>query len=90
MTSLLTNERAKAALAKMIVASSEFAKSLQQPEGIGEEDDEELNEGNPSEVAYDEIDSSRMMNKEVETLILQKPAGQTKDQPGSDSEIYIQ
>ena len=30
-----------------------------------------------------------MINEEVEALILQEPAGPTKDQPGSDSERDI-
>ena len=37
-------------------------------------------------VAYDETDSSRMINEEVEALILQKPEDPIKDQPGSDSD----
>ena len=38
----LTSKRAKDALAKQVAASSEFAKSLQWPEIVGEEDDDEL------------------------------------------------
>ena len=53
---------------------------------MGEEDDEELVRDNSDEVVYDEIDSSRMINEEVEALILQKPGGPTRDQPGSDSD----
>ena len=35
---------------------------------------------------YDEIDSSRMINEEVETLLLQTPGVPTKDQPDPDSD----
>jgi hypothetical protein len=37
-------------------------------------------------VVYDEINSSRMIDEEIEALILQKPGGPTKDQPDSDSD----
>ena len=75
----LTSERTKTALAKQIADSSEFAASLQQPEIIGEEDNEESDGDNTNAVVYNEIDSSRMINEEVEALILQQPGGPTKD-----------
>ena len=80
----LTSKRAKDALAKQVAASSEFAKSLQQPEIVGEEDDDELDEDNSDVVVYDETDSSRTINEEVEALILQKPGDPIMDQLGSD------
>ena len=49
----LTSERAKTALAKQIADSSEFAASLQQPEIIGEEGNEELDGDNTNAVVYD-------------------------------------
>ena len=37
-------------------------------------------------MVYDETDSSKMINEEVEALILQEPRGPTKDQLDSDSD----
>ena len=76
----------RAALAERIAASPEFAKSLQRPETVGTEDNEELDEDDPmGEVVYDGIDSSRMVDEEVEALILQKPRHMLIDQPDAES-----
>lgn len=84
----LTSEKAKDTLAKRIAASPEFAKTLQRPETMQAEDDEdELDENDPmDEVTYDEIDSSRMVDEEVEALILQKPGHLLMGEQGSESD----
>jgi hypothetical protein len=70
----LTGERAKAALKDQIAASPEFAKNLQQPDVAGVQEDEELNDNAQGDVVvHDGIDSSKMINEEVEDLILQEP-----------------
>ena len=76
----------RAALAERIAASPEFAKSLQRPVTVGTEDNEELEEDDSmGEVMYDEIDSSRMLDEEVEALILQKPRHTLMDQTDVES-----
>jgi hypothetical protein len=76
---------ARDTLAERTTASPEFAKNLSRPETMGAEDDEELDEGDPTdEVVYDEIDSSRTIDEEVEALILQK-SGHLEGEPGAES-----
>jgi len=74
-------------LAERVAASPEFAKTLQRPETIVAEDDEELDEDDPmDEVTYDEIDSSKMIDEEVEALILQKPRQLPMGEPDAESD----
>lgn len=83
----MTSKRARDTLAERTAASPEFAKNLQRPEIMEAEDDEELDEDDPmDEVTYDEIDSSRMIDQEVEALILQKPEHLLIGKPGAESD----
>ena len=71
----LTSKQARTALTERLAASPEFAKSLQRPETTGVEE-EEVDEDDPMDegaVLCDEIDSSKMIDEEVEALILQEP-----------------
>ena len=73
----MISEHARAALQDRIAASQEFAKTLQCPESTVAEDKEESHEDDSmggDVVLYDEIDSSRIIDEEVEALILQKPS----------------
>ena len=73
-------------LAERIAASPEFAKNLQQPETMGKEGGEELDEGVEMDgVVYDEIDSSRTIEEEVAGVILQK-AGPPLSKPDAESD----
>ena len=93
----LTSERARTTLKKRIAASPEFAKSLQRPETIGVEDEEEeeIDEDDPMDegiVLYDGIDSSRMIDEEVEALILQEPRHLLMDQADAepdDNDVHV-
>lgn len=85
----LISEQARTALADRIEASSEFSKSLQRPETTGVEDEEESDEDDPmgeDVVLYDEIDSSRSIDEEVETLMLQNPNHTVTNQAGAESD----
>ena len=54
---------------------------------MGEEGDEELDDGDEvGVVVYDEIDSSKMINEEVEDLMLQEPRGLLMDNPDTNSD----
>ena len=88
----LTSKKARDTLAERIAASPEFERSLQRPGTIGEEDDDEFDEDDPMvDVTYDEIDSSRMINEEVGTLVLQEPGhlmGE-QDAKSDDGDMHI-
>ena len=71
----MISERARAALKVRIATSPEFSKNLQRPETTEAKVEEEKsgNDAVSEVVSYDEIDSSRTIDEEVEALILQKP-----------------
>jgi hypothetical protein len=83
----LTGERAKAALKDRIATSPEFAKNLQRPDVAGVQEDEEFNDDAQGDVVvHDGIDSSKMINEEVEDLILQEPGHLLVDNPDTTSD----
>ena len=85
----LTSERAGTALKDQIAASPEFAKSLQRPETIGEEEEEEVDEDDPMDedvVLYDGVDSSRIIDEEVQALMLQEPRHLLMDLTNAESD----
>jgi hypothetical protein len=83
----LTGKRAKATHKDQTTASPEFAKNLQQPDVAGVQEDEELNDDAQGDVVvHDGIDSSKMINEEVEDLILQELGHLLVDNPDTTSD----
>ena len=85
----MTSERARAALTVRIAASPEFSRSLQRPTTTGIEDEEESSEGDSmgqDAVLYDEVDSSRTIDEEVEALMLQRSSLLATNQADAESD----
>ena len=75
-----------------IYSSSGIDPNIQQPRTIGEEDDDQFDEDDPMvDVTYYEIDSSRMINEEVGTLVLQEPGHLMGEQDAKldDGDMHI-
>ncbi len=85
----MTSEHARAALQDRIAASPEFSRSLQCPATTGVEDEEESSEDGSmgqDAVLYDEVDSSRTIDEEVEALMLQRSSHLVTDQANAESD----